>query len=113
MAAEVGGLALTQAWDAVLASADTPTRARLTNARAMALHESTYLLAVPNETSRERIETRSRSWIEQQLSAHYARPIHLAVSVDPSLEPDLDAANPAPELPLTVSSQGVGVSTTG
>ncbi|MDN5570107.1 MAG: chromosomal replication initiator protein DnaA [Propionibacteriaceae bacterium] len=108
MAADAVGSALNQAWETVLESADMPTRARLNSARALALHESTYLLAVPNETSRERIETRSRRWIEQQLSAHYARPIHLAVSVDPSLEPDLDAANPAPELPLTMPSHGAG-----
>lgn len=104
---------LVPAWNHVLEAADVPTRGRLANARPVALHESTFLLAVPNDTSRERIETRNRTWIESRLAAHYGRPIHLAISVDPALEPNLesDPTDAAPALPLTVESHGLG--TTG
>ncbi len=106
---------LVPAWSMVLEGADVPTRGRLANARPVALHESTFLLAVPNDTSRERIETRNRTWIEQRLSAHYGRPIHLAISVDPTLEPNLESAerHAAPELPLEVASHGLGAGRAG
>ena len=101
------------AWRYVTEAADIPTRGRLKSVQPLALHGSTFLVAVPNDTSRERIETRHRTWIEEQLSDFHTRTIHLAVSVDPSLEEDFeepDAGVLAPELPLTVTSHGLGTS---
>lgn len=82
---------LTSAWDLVFKKADAPTRAWLQGTKAIALHESTLVAAVGNEFTRERIETRLRVWIETQLSSHFGRPIHLAVTIDPSLEIDMES----------------------
>jgi len=70
---------------------------------------------VGDEFTRERIETRQRGWIEARLSEHYARPIHLAVTIDAALALDEDddddadvlASNP-PQLPLSVRTLGFG-----
>ncbi|MFV0405978.1 MAG: chromosomal replication initiator protein DnaA [Propioniciclava sp.] len=93
------------AWRHVLEQADTPTRGRLRTVKPLALHESTFLVAVPNDTSRDRIETRNRAWIEELLTQHHGRDIRLAVSVDPSIEDD-DLAEPL--LPLNVPTHGLG-----
>ncbi len=82
---------LSSAWDLVFREADAPTRAWLQGTKAIALHESTLVAAVGNEFTRERIETRLRGWIESQLSSFFQRPIHLAVTIDPTLEIDMDA----------------------
>ena len=101
--------ALAPAWRHVYSSADTPTRAWLQNTKVLALHDSTLIVAVPNDFTRDRIESRSRGWIEERLSDHFERPIHLAVSVDTNLETEVEEGDPAePEtLPLTVASHGL------
>jgi len=44
------------------------------------------MLAVPNEFTRERIETRLRADIEESLSDYFTRSIRLAITVEPDLE---------------------------
>jgi len=44
------------------------------------------MLAVPNEFTRERIETRLRGGIEESLSDYFTRSIRLAITVEPDLE---------------------------
>ncbi len=102
-----GTHSLAAAWSHVSSAADVPTRARLSSVRPLALHDSTFLVAVPNDTTRSRIEAKSRRWVEERLSEHYARPVHLAVSVDESLDSDFDdedAEPSAPELPFATAS---------
>lgn len=103
---------LSSAWTHVIDTAKTPVKPWLKAARPLALHESTLLVAVPNDFSRERIASRNRSHIEDALSHYYGRPINIAVSVDASLEPDADADLSEPELPIEVDSHGLGVSKT-
>lgn len=104
-----GSAALVGAWGQVHALAPDPVKPWVKAAKPLALHESTMVVAVPNDFSRERVAVRHRDWIESTLGNHYGRPIHLAVSVDPSLETDLEAeATASPELPLDVPSLGVG-----
>lgn len=98
---------LASAWAHVIDSAPTPVKVWVKAAKPLALHESTLLVAVPNDFSRERIASRNRDMIEGALTAFYQRPIHIAVSVDSSLEPDDTVA---PELPLEVTSHGLGAS---
>ncbi len=102
---------LASAWAHVIDSAPTPVKVWVKAAKPLALHESTLLVAVPNDFSRERIASRNRAMIEDALSSFYGRPIHIAVSVDSSLEPDqADADVAEPELPLEVASHGLGSS---
>lgn len=84
-------ISISDAWKHVFTSADAPTRAWLQGTKALALHDSTLVVAVGNEFTRERIETRQRGWIEEQLSGHFGRSIHLAVTIDPELEVELEA----------------------
>ncbi|WP_454229339.1 chromosomal replication initiator protein DnaA [Propioniciclava flava] len=102
---------LASAWAHVIDSAPTPVKVWVKAAKPLALHELTLLVAVPNDFSRERIASRNRDMIEGALTAFYQRPIHIAVSVDSSLEPDdTDTDTVAPELPLEVTSHGLGAS---
>ena len=102
---------LASAWAHVIDSAPTPVKVWVKAAKPLALHESTLLVAVPNDFSRERIASRNRDMIEGALTAFSRRPIHIAVSVDSSLEPDdTDTDTVAPELPLEVTSHGLGAS---
>ena len=106
-----GADALKGAWNQVCELAGTPIKPWVKAAKPLALHESTLVVAVPNDFSRERVAVKHRDWIESTLAGHFGRAIHLAVSVDPSLETDLeDAATASPELPLDTPSLGVGAS---
>ena len=105
-----GSSALVGAWGRVCELAPDPVKPWVKAAKPLALHESTLVVAVPNDFSRERVAVRHRDWIESTLAGHFGRPIHLAVSVDSSLETDLqDAqATASPELPLDASGLGMG-----
>lgn len=77
---------LAQAWQEVLdAAEDGPTRSLLRRTRPITLHSSTMMVAVENDFTRQRIETKLRSLIENQLSEHYGSPTQLAIKVDPEL----------------------------
>ena len=82
---------LADAWQCVLRSSDAATRAWLGNARPLTVHESTVMVAVPNEFTRERIESRLRASIEEFLSDAYRRPMRVAVTIEPDLELNLGA----------------------
>ena len=105
-----GSSALVAAWGQVCSLAPDPVKPWVKAAQPLALHESTLVVAVPNDFSRERVAVRHRDWIESTLAGHFGRPIHLAVSVDSSLETDLaDAtATASPELPLDAPTLGAG-----
>ncbi|MEF2162564.1 hypothetical protein V3425_30560, partial [Pseudomonas aeruginosa] len=56
--------------------------------------ESTAVVAVPNEFTRNQLEGRLRTRIEDTLSERLGKPVRLAVSVDPTLEVDPPAQQP-------------------
>jgi len=91
--------ALAQAWRHVLSRADAGGRAWLRSSHPLTVHESTVMIAVPNEFTRERIETRLRSDIESVLSDFFHRSMRLAITI----EPDLELNNP--ELSLGPAEQ--------
>lgn len=75
-------------WDSVIESSDAPTRAWLRRTKPIAMHGSTMMLAVSDEPTRERVETRLRETVEGQLSEHFHAPTHLAVMIDPEQVPE-------------------------
>ena len=77
---------LGHAWKHVMAHADPSSRAWLKNAKPLTILDSHVMLAVPNEFTRERIETRLRADIEESLSDYFTRSIRLAITVEPDLE---------------------------
>ena len=97
---------LTDLWNEVVTAADMPTRAWLRRTKPLAMHGSTLMLAVADETTRERVETKLRTEIEHRLSDPAGQITPLAVMIDPSLvieteptaveEPAVEAAPPPP-----------------
>ncbi|MGO1383454.1 MAG: chromosomal replication initiator protein DnaA [Arachnia sp.] len=79
-------------WEEVVNAADIPTRAWLRRTKPLAMHGTTLMLAVPDETTRERVESKLRSEIERRLSEHAGRATHLAVMIDSGLVPDTPEA---------------------
>ncbi|WP_112245452.1 chromosomal replication initiator protein DnaA [Kribbella monticola] len=89
---------LTEAWTRVLAGLPPNQRAWLTNSRPVTLHESTAIVAVPDDFTRGQLETRLRPDLERILTESFGRDIRIAVTVDPSLDPEL--REPAPAQPV-------------
>jgi chromosomal replication initiator protein len=95
---------LSQAWARVLGGLPSNQRAWLTNSKPVTLHESTAIVAVPDDFTRGQLETRLRPDLERILTEAFGRDIRIAVTVDPSLDPDLNpdlnqpaAADPQPQ----------------
>ena len=95
--------ALQEAWTKVWEISEPASRGWLSSTRPIALHDSLLVLAVPNEYTRDRVETRLRSSIEAQLTSHFGRSIQLATTIDPTtrttLPPEAPARETQPPLP--------------
>ncbi|WP_132211774.1 chromosomal replication initiator protein DnaA [Kribbella steppae] len=97
---------LGDAWTRVLAGLPPNQRAWLTNSRPVTLHESTAIVAVPDDFTRGQLETRLRPDLERILTESFGRDIRIAVTVDPSLDPELreqQSQQQAPQQPLQQS----------
>jgi chromosomal replication initiator protein len=89
---------LGEGWARVLAGLPPNQRAWLTNSRPVTLHESTAIVAVPDDFTRGQLETRLRPDLERILTESFGRDIRIAVTVDPSLDPELrEQQQPAPQ----------------
>ncbi|MFI5734537.1 chromosomal replication initiator protein DnaA [Kribbella sp. NPDC051587] len=98
---------LGDAWNRVLAGLPPNQRAWLTNSRPVTLHESTAIVAVPDDFTRGQLETRLRPDLERILSESFGRDIRIAVTVDPSLDPELQPqAPPAPVVREPMRTEG-------
>ncbi|MFF1818885.1 chromosomal replication initiator protein DnaA [Kribbella sp. NPDC058245] len=98
---------LGDAWTRVLAGLPPNQRAWLTNSRPVTLHESTAIVAVPDDFTRGQLETRLRPDLERILSESFGRDIRIAVTVDPSLDPELQPqAPPAPVVREPMRTEG-------
>ncbi len=80
---------VTEAWKHVLNACGARGGAFLRGSRPLTMHESTVMIAVPNEFTRERIESKLRTEIEEVLSDHFSRSMRLAITIEPDLELDL------------------------
>ena len=77
---------LPTAWREVVGDLQPNQRAWLQASEPVTLHESTAIIAVPNDFTRGQLEGRLRAQLEDALSESFGREIRLAVSVNPALE---------------------------
>jgi len=77
---------LGQAWRSVVAELQPHQRAWLTACQPEALHGTTVLVAVPNDFTRNQLEGRLRSELEDALSARFGQEMRIAAIVKPELE---------------------------
>jgi chromosomal replication initiator protein len=84
---------LSIAWRGVVDDLQPNQRAWLRASEPVTLHESTAIVAVPNDFTRNQLEGRLRAQLEDALTVRFGREIRIAVTVNPQLE---DAGPPAP-----------------
>ncbi len=100
---------LRSVWDHLLHNADAASQGWLRLMRPVALHDGTLMAAVGNDFTRNRVESRLRAWIEDELTDLRGRPTALAVTIDPDLEHELDQRAQEPQqLPIPVLTFGLG-----
>ncbi len=75
------------AWSSLVDDLPASQRAWLMAAQPVTLHESTAIVAVPDDFTRSQLETRLRPRLEDALSRGLGRAVRLAVTVDPALAP--------------------------
>ncbi len=73
-------------WPGIVDNLPPNQRVWLASSKPLMLAENTAVVAVPNEFTRNQLEGRLRTRIEDTLSERLGKPVRLAVSVDPSLE---------------------------
>ena len=86
---ENGAAELAKAWRSVLGDLQVHQRAWLRASQPVTLHETTAIIAVPNEFTRAQLEGRLRSQLEGGLSDAFGHDVRIAVTIDPSLPVDL------------------------
>ncbi len=86
---------LDQAWLAVLGDLQPHQRAWLRASQPVTLHESTAIVAVPNDFTRSQLEGRLRAQLEDALTDRFGREIRIAVTVDHALDTDEALVGPS------------------
>jgi chromosomal replication initiator protein len=79
------GAGLAIAWERLVEDLPPNQRAWLTASRPVTVHENTAIIAVPDEFTRNQLEGRLRTRLEDSLTTALDRRIRLAVTVDPEL----------------------------
>jgi chromosomal replication initiator protein len=74
------------AWRGVVDDLQPNQRAWLRASEPVTLHESTAIVAVPNDFTRNQLEGRLRAQLEDALSIRFGREIRIAVTVNPALD---------------------------
>ena len=88
---------LNVAWRGVVNDLQPNQRAWLRASEPVTLHESTAIIAVPNDFTRTQLEGRLRGQLEDALTVAFGREIRIAVTVNPQLdEQGLTDLGPAP-----------------
>lgn len=98
-------------WRAIVRDLQPNQRAWLRASEPVTLHESTAIIAVPNDFTRNQLEGRLRGQLEDSLSDALGREIRLAVTVNPALESALDADGPTGVAAHDVQQQDIDMST--
>ena len=98
---------LDQAWRTVVNDLQPHQQAWLRDSQPVTLHESTAIVAVPNDFTRSQLEGRLRAQVEDALTVNFGREIRIAVTVDASL----DTGDADPSDPVATDSLGGDKST--
>ncbi|WP_372727226.1 chromosomal replication initiator protein DnaA [Nocardioides sp.] len=93
---------LDTAWRGVVDDLQPNQRAWLRASEPVTLHESTAIIAVPNDFTRSQLEGRLRGQLEDALTIAFGREIRIAVTVNPQLE-DSVLAPPVHEVDKSTS----------
>src|SRR3954453_15766666 len=101
---------LSIAWRGVVDDLQPNQRAWLRASEPVTLHESTAIVAVPNDFTRNQLEGRLRAQLEDALTVRFGREIRIAVTVNPQLE-DVEATLVPAESTEQSKSQQVDLST--
>ena len=72
-------------WSALVEDLPPNQRAWLAASRPVTLHESTAIIAVADDFTRNQLEGRLRTRLEDALGASFDRQVRIAVTVDPEL----------------------------
>ncbi len=86
-------------WRTIVRDLQPNQRAWLRASEPVTLHESTAIIAVPNEFTRNQLEGRLRGQLEDSLSDALGREIRLAVTVNPALDDADGMPTPLPDVP--------------
>ena len=90
---------LAQAWQTVIGGLQAHQRAWLTSCEPEALHGTTVLVGVPNDFTRNQLEGRLRSELEDALSTRFGQEMRIAAIVKPELEGQESAPTATPATP--------------
>lgn len=94
------------AWRGVVDELQPNQRAWLNASEPVTLHESTAIVAVPNDFTRNQLEGRLRAQLEDALSERFGREIRIAVTVNPALETEATpVADPEPQSDMSTKTQ--------
>ena len=83
-------------WERIVGEVPISSRAWLRRTKPLAMHSNTVMLAVSDETTRERIETKLRTEIETRLSTVTGTRTYLAFVIDPELHVERPSRKPRP-----------------
>lgn len=94
------------AWRGVVDELQPNQRAWLNASEPVTLHESTAIVAVPNDFTRNQLEGRLRAQLEDALSERFGREIRIAVTVNPALDTETaPPAEPEPQNGMSTKQQ--------
>ncbi|MGZ6740607.1 MAG: chromosomal replication initiator protein DnaA [Nocardioides sp.] len=96
---------LTTAWRGVVDDLQPNQRAWLRASEPVTLHESTAIIAVPNDFTRGQLEGRLRGQLEDALTVAFGREIRIAVTVNPQLDDQAVADLPTDQMDTPTSPQ--------
>ena len=94
---------LDAAWRSVVDDLQPNQRAWLRASEPVTLHESTAIIAVPNDFTRSQLEGRLRGQLEDALTVAFGREIRIAVTVNPALD-DTAVAYEDMDVPISLES---------
>ncbi len=95
---------LIQFWDSFLAITDPASRALLATCRPADLLNNHLTLMVPNDFTRDRVDSRLRQVIEEQAGSFFDSPVTLICLVDDSLPMTQTITQPALVVSATVTA---------
>lgn len=96
---------LSTAWRGVVDDLQPNQRAWLRASEPVTLHESTAIIAVPNDFTRNQLEGRLRGQLEDALTVAFGREIRIAVTVNPQLDQQDSAPDQVDNLDMAISRE--------